>query len=247
MIHVLVIAPHHRKRDTVNLLENFRRQRYPRKTLLVIENGELLDDSVCYPHPGDIDIRTVACGHTHQSTARNVGLRVARQEFPGSYVVNMDSDDFYGPGYLDDHVDHARPGIVRAKRFGWVFTDDLGLVFLRGSQVDSHIESGACGGTIGGFLPDLGEYPIVPASEEYGFLESCRAKGAEVRALSPLHYLYVRSGSKNDHTYRGSTVKLLRASGGFIRVDADPAEAIEGSSPYGPVSRDFYVVGKSSS
>jgi glycosyltransferase involved in cell wall biosynthesis len=237
MLDAVVMCPMHRADDLVRVLDNFSAQSHAQKSLVVVENGDAVGACEVFGENrlrifGDVHV--VHCGHQHQSTARNVGLRYIRQTWgPTVYVANMDSDDLYGADYLAEHVGVAVPGHVNVKQNGWVQFDEA-LVFLGQYWRPWTYNTGSCnGGTIGGFAGELPDYPIVAAAEEHGFLASCRERGLKVINLTAKHYVYNRTGGRETHTWKGRAEKLLRASSGWIWVDSDPLYVVD-SIPAGP-------------
>ena len=206
------------------VLSNFSRQAYPNKRLLIVENGD-----ACHAYSGD-DADCVLVSEAHQSSARNAGIAWLKRNRPDAYWVSMDDDDYYGEGYLSEHVLFAKPGRATGKWFGW-YQFDSGLVYF-GHGVPQY-EPVPCllGATIGSYVADAALFPEVQTGEEGGYC----SKMDEVFALSTQHFCASREGDPNEHTHKASEKKLWRRAGWTgVRVSGTWDQWVGGEPPAGP-------------
>ncbi len=93
---LLVITPVHKLKFLNNAYDNFYRQTYKKKHLLLILNGEL---SNYYPIAKSPSITCVHSESKNIAELRNIGLDFLEKYGYNSYSM-FDSDDYYGPDYL---------------------------------------------------------------------------------------------------------------------------------------------------
>lgn len=222
---IWVVVPFSRPENKTNVLDNFARQSYGDKKLVIAENGggisTFTDDSE-YDH--------ILLSPAHQSHAKNRAIEFLQKEYPDDYWACMDDDDYYGPEYLQEHADKAERGVILGKRNAWVQFDS-GLVYFGGSWKEGDPSDSFVGGTMGSYLSDAQEFPI-RCAEEHGFCEAARNKELTTRLLSPLHFCYNRLGSPSDHAYQASEEKLWRHSGGKgVRVLGSKEDWASGPPP----------------
>lgn len=211
---------------------NFDCQLYGNKRLCIVENGRAIG---AYAASGADKILQ---SDPHQSAAKNTGIASLRKSHPDAYYVAMDDDDYYGPEYLLEHVEHAQRGRVNGKLSAWVKFDD-GLVYFGNNWIPGTEVETLIGATIGCYLSDAQEFPDVPAAEENAFCKRAREAGCEVVTLGPRNFCSSREGGAPSHTWRAEPRNVWRHSGwSGVRVDGDVRKAIAGEPPSGPA--EFY-------
>jgi len=194
-----------------NVLRNFQSQSYENKRLVIVENGDGLG-TFFYD-----EIVHKLNSEAHQSSAKNTAIKYLKEKYPDDYWVCMDDDDYYGTEYLQEHADNAERGVIRGKRTAWVEFDS-GLVWFGDSWKTGDDTESFVGGTMGSYLTDAQEFPLV-CGEEHGFCKAALNKGLACRLLSPLHFCYSRRGEPNEHAYKAREEKFWRHQGGKgIRV-----------------------------
>lgn len=209
---IWVVVPFSRPENKTNVLDNFARQSYENKKLVIVENGagiSTFSDDNEYDH--------ILLSPAHQSHAKNRAIEFLQEEHPDDYWACMDDDDYYGREYLEEHAREAEHGVILGKKNAWIQFDS-GLVYFGNSWNEGEASTSFVGGTMGSYLADAQEFPI-RCAEEHGFCEAARNKGLTTRLLSPFHFCYNRTGSPSNHAYQAREEKVWRHSGGKgIRV-----------------------------
>lgn len=219
---------------TENVLANFVRQEHKNKHLLVVENGAGIGAYDGALMPGDIAIRSDA---KSASGARNAGLDWIRAKHPGAFVVTMDDDDYYGPGYLSEHVAHASHWNVNGKRWGWV-SFDTGVVYFGTGWVPGPARGLLLGGTLGFFeRPELRFDESVTCGEDAVFCKAAAMLGMNTNLLTSGHYCLSREGGPGAHTHKAKDGKIWRYAG-FTGIRVGGGKALcAGPPPNGPTER----------
>lgn len=230
---VWVVVPFSRPEMKHRVLRNFHRQTYKDKRLVIVENGEgvgtFTDDEHLYDH--------ILLSPAHQSHAKNTAIDFLKGKYPDDYWCCMDDDDFYGSEYVTEHATRAKRGRINGKRNAWIQFDS-GLVYF-GHHWEPYTEAKSLvGGTMGSYLADAQDFPVVVAGEEAGFCRAARAAGCEVLTTSPKNFCYNRLGDTKSHTFQAREEKMWRFSGGTgIKVLGSWLHWVIGSPPVGNPSQ----------
>lgn len=227
--NVVVIVPASRPEMRDNVLGNFARQSYPNKRLVVAENGRAVGAYVASD-----SVSVVQC-QPGASVARNAALDWANANVPGAFIVTMDDDDYYGPGYIGEHLEHASPYRVTGKKWGWV-QFDTGLVYFGNGWSPGPARGMLLGGTLGFFeRPDLRFDERIECGEDSHFCRLANGLGLVTELITARHYCLSREGGAEYHTHKAKDLKIWIYAGLCgIRVDGDRT-LCSGLPPHGPV------------
>jgi hypothetical protein len=200
---IWVIVPHSRPEHLKRLHDNFNRQRFPQKKLVVVYNGRALTEfGECAPMQG------WAFSREHPSLAKNAGIDHIKKRGGGFFTV-MDDDDWYGPGYLDELAGYARSYDALGKQRHFISLgegiEDPAPSLLLANRRYADIESttGFTGGTISGWTDTALPFLVIPA-EDIDWCSRMRSLGMRMKGLSIYHYLYRRSYAGAQHTWAQS-------------------------------------------
>lgn len=208
-----VIVPLSRPAMLPNVIENFVRQRYQNKSLVIVQNGPGLGTCQRYGFQPDalIDIST-----THQSHAKNAALEYLLDKGE-SYFATFDDDDYYGEAYLDSIADGLKRGYdVVGKASIFIRFEDNRMVFV--PQEGSCCEVNCINGpTISGVLSKaMPMFKEMIWGEDIDWVGTMIAFGAKVWAADRHSFCWMRRGHAHGHTYKITDVGLentLRALG----------------------------------
>ncbi|UPK46734.1 glycosyltransferase [Paenibacillus pabuli] len=211
---VSIIVCTNRARFFDNILQNYDRQRYKVKELIIILNHDSMNlqsyrnrvrnhaDVTVYQVPESI------------SLGQSLNAGITRARFP--LIAKFDDDDYYSPYYLKEQVN----GLKRTK------SDIVGkhscLVYLGASKMllvrspkekNKHVEF-IQGGTLLFKREVLKKVRFTDRSigEDVTFLRQCRKKGFKTYATSPYNYVYHRRSNKQTHTWQADDQFYLEGS-----------------------------------
>lgn len=204
---------------------------------MVVENGEARGAYNQKHHPVDLIVQSP----DGAGSARDCALNALLWGGPNCYVVHMDDDDTYSPGYIQHHLDHAEKGVVNGSTSCFTEFDDDLLYCDSGIPCGQELQRSVMGATMGYWLWDVGDRRTVRfgqsvCGEERNFVREARKSGLKVKNLSGHHVCVSRKGLASEHTWQASREKYLRLFGGkTVRVAGSPLEVL-GSIPYGPLA-----------
>lgn len=209
---IWVMVPFSRPEHLARVRQNFERQAFPGKRLLLAVNGPALAAL-----PGLLNVPSYATtieSRDHQSHAKNTALAFIRKQ-GGGFFTTMDDDDWYGPHYLDELAGYAKSFDVVGKQWHFVslgedISDPPPQLLLCGRRYANKESSWLTGGTISGWAEDAALFPMLSSGEDVYWCDRMRQKGARIRALSIYHYLYRRSYAGARHTWKDSRETFLK-------------------------------------
>lgn len=173
--------------------KNYLSQEHEDKRLCVIETGSGVGEMERVGLHPDLLLRAEG----GPGAVRNVALQALRGE-AADYVVCMDDDDVYLPGYLSEHSRHAQPGRIVGKLPHWVdFGDGKARLFER--ENSERRGFWGRGGTLGFHLSEVGDFPDLSVGEDVEFCRDFLAAGGEIYNSSVAHVIYNRH--PNPHAY----------------------------------------------
>lgn len=220
---IWVIVPFSRPENLPRILQNFSRQHFQGKKLILIGNGRAAHQTLQVLQASAearLNLDSVVWGRSseHQSHAKNEALAFIKRH-GGGFFTTMDDDDWYGPGYLDELAGYAKTYDALGKQWHFV---SLGeglsdptpqLLFCNRLHVDQD-NAWLTGGTISGWAETALPFPVTPG-EDLGWCEKMKAQGAKIRGLSAYHYLYRRSYAGAAHTWSATRKAFVKSIQGY--------------------------------
>lgn len=210
-MRVWVVVPFSRAPNQGKVWCNFDRQEHQDKKLVVVKNGSAVDH---WYQPDDFSggAELILESEAHQSAARNTALDALREREDDPYVVFMDDDDYYGPGYLSEHVKLAKKGRIVGKYAHWVHFECKCFALFRPEMANKNLPW-VKAGTIGGFAKEMPNFPIQSVGEEQAMCEIFRKQGGEVLSSSIYHHLYFRSRDPLKHAFQATDAAFVKIHG----------------------------------
>lgn len=202
---IYCVCPFSRPNNLKNVLDNFSRQKYADKKLIVVKNGDAISSNI--PVHDDI---IVLSSEAHQSHAKNIGLQYLK-DIDGEYFSTLDDDDYYGPNYLSELSVAFKAGhniVGKSEAFLKLTTDDLFLI-NSGQSFKSFNE--IHGPTISfKVFPDTHEFPIVPFAEDNQWVQAAisDSRYGAPYCTSRYNFCYNRVGGQK-HTFPPTDSQLI--------------------------------------
>jgi glycosyltransferase involved in cell wall biosynthesis len=185
-----IMPTHERRAFASQAIRYFLRQDYPRKELIVVDDGEDAIDDVI---PRDARVHYVRVPRrTSLGAKRNIAVRESR----GSIIAHWDDDDWYHPAYLAS----AAAPLVRAADPSAISGDGTYFVWIAGEAVVRLCRSSGIAGATFVYFKRLWEqhpYRDVDRAEDFFLLQDARP--AVIRRDQPGRFVVIRHGS---HTWR---------------------------------------------
>lgn len=216
---VTVMVATHRPEHMNNLLNNYLRQKYPIKELIVILNNNEFDlEGWQHKIRGLKDIKVFYLqDHVTLGNCYNFAAGQAQYE----YVAKFDDDDYYGPLYLQTSMElfQCTNADIVGKLCRFIFFAGLSVLaeYCPGPEYD--FVSYVVGATmiIRKEVLHRAPFPELTCGEDSEFQKTCVDKGFNIFAGNRHHYVTIRSADPTKHTFRIDDDVYL----GFCRIIAE--------------------------
>lgn len=194
-----------------NIFENYSRQSYKTKELILVLNNTSLDLSEWQQYSNrfenirlyalPVDITVGAC--------MNYAVSQARYD----YIANFDHDDYYGAQYLNDFMKvapHIKAGLFGKKTHYVYFDEDYTLALMHPGYENRFVD----------YVDGPTMFMKKSIFDKVGFIDNdisdcqlsweCREKGIGIYSVNRLHFAYVRKKDTDQHTWKISNEELLK-------------------------------------
>jgi glycosyltransferase involved in cell wall biosynthesis len=203
---VWVIVPFSRPQYLKNVLDNFTRQDFQNKKLVIVENGDAI--GTCIKHGVEPDI--LLSSLPHQAEAKNEALAAIRRRGYGFWAT-FDDDDYYGPGYLSEMVGYSDRAEVVGKGDFFVRLAGGDLLLFEGIgslQYTNFVH----GPTICSWAELCMDFPNTGRiGEDCALVKDMLVGGASVWAASKHNFIFKRYPGEDHHTWKMSDEKLIHS------------------------------------
>lgn len=207
-----------------NIINNFSRQTYGNKELIVVFNTAELD----FSRTAEYIKERVPCAVVYQiSSEKNIGfcLNYAVSHSSGSYWAKMDDDDRYGSNYIYDYIKCLKCGDLDliGKKMGFTYFEALDAIYYRDFK-KQNAEDLVCtsenfvhmsGATFFGKKELVSFVPFsesVRSAVDSSFFLSALERKLNVVVADDFNLTVYRAASKDHHTWKSSDESLMSNS-----------------------------------
>ncbi|MFB8374085.1 glycosyltransferase [Paenibacillus taichungensis] len=197
-----------------NILQNYNRQRYKGKELIIILNHDSMNLQLYQNR-----VRKHANVSVYQvpesiSLGQSLNAGITRAQFP--LIAKFDDDDYYSPFYLKEQVNGLRrtKSDIVGKHSCLVYLGASKTLLVRSPKEKNKYVEFIQGGTLLFKREILKKVRFTDRSvgEDVTFLRQCRKRGFRTYATSPYNYVYHRRQNKKSHTWRADDSFYLEGS-----------------------------------
>ena len=208
---VSVLMPTMRPQNVRHCLDNFKKQAYENKELILILNNAEFDlEAVQREVAGIPNVQVIHVeGRTTLGDCLNRGVEVAS----GDHVAKMDDDDLYGEHYISDSVLAASfsGAEVVGKGMHFVHFEATDITALRENTPDhTFTSSTVAGGTL--FIQsDVAReisFNSLSLSEDTNFQRAAIAAGCRTYAADRFNYVRMRMDESSNHSWQISDAEF---------------------------------------
>ena len=209
---VSVLMPTMRPQNVLRCLDNFQKQDYPERELILILNnaefdlGEIRREAERIPNVQVLHVE----GRTSLGDCLNRGVEAAS----GEYVAKMDDDDIYGERYLSDSVLAATfsGAEVVGKGMHFVFLEALDSTALLEKWPEHTFTAFVRGATLfikNDVVKDI-LFDSISIREDTNFQISASQAGCKIYSADRFNFVQVRTGQVSDHTTQTPDNEVLK-------------------------------------
>lgn len=213
---ITVVLTTDRPERLTHALENYRRQRYDNKQLILALNSD--DFSADQVRAAIANIRDVRVFQIPETKTLAACLNHVLHHADGEFWAKFDDDDIYGAEYLSDSIlpfQYTEAAIVgKATFFAQLEGDDaLYLRHLRRGNEHSYVRM-VCGGTLvvrRGVMEKLQFDESIPRGADTDFLKRAQKVSVKIYSADPYNFIQVRRADPTTHTWRIARETYLRS------------------------------------
>ncbi|WP_372009081.1 glycosyltransferase [Paenibacillus chitinolyticus] len=220
--HAVSVITCTKRRDCMeNLFQNYSRQNFRHKELIVILNHDNLNVSEyikaakaykqvrIYSRPGLVSL----------GNCLNFGVRLSKY----NRIAKFDDDDYYAPDYLTDSMrTMAKTGAdIVGKRAHYMYLNGTKTLLLRYPARENQYVSLVQGATllVKRHVFDKVDFPDRNRGECVKFCSDSAAKGLKIYSGSRYNFLAIRRKNSKDHTWIVSDRQLLERNAKLVKAD----------------------------
>lgn len=201
---VTVMVATHRPEQMNHLLDNYLRQQYPFKELIVILNNNEFDlERWRHKIRGSRDIKVF---YLRDQVTLGYCYNFAAGQAQYEYVAKFDDDDYYSPLYLKTSMElfHYTNADIVGKSCRFIFFTGLSTLAECTPGPEYDFVSYVVGATmiIRKEVLQKAPFPELTCGEDSEFQKTCLEKGFNIFAGNRYHYVTIRSADPTKHTFR---------------------------------------------
>lgn len=200
-----------------NIFDNYSRQTYPVKELIIILNSSRLNIADWYEKAYAYDHVKIFQRPESDSVGTCLNFAVKQTGYP--YISNFDHDDYYGSKYLDDYMAIApvNDAEVFGKKTHYVyFEDQKNLALIHPGRENSYVDY-IINCTLFVKKEVFKKVQFIDdnvVDEQFG--EDCINQGIKLYAINKYNFAYIRHDDLRLHTYKLDNRQLLQQYCQFV-------------------------------
>lgn len=206
------VVPFSRPEFLQNVIDNFKRQSYQKKKLLIVENGNGIN---CCKN-NDFSPDVLLSSDAHQAYAKSTALEWLKNHGK-DFWTTWDDDDYYSSDYLSELYLAANKATVIGKS-SIFFKSKEDKIYLLGSAFENSNTEFLHGPTISAWVSESVYFQNVGvAAEDTVFIMEMMNKGCKFYSTSKNYFLYKRHNRVN-HTWPVSDYQIIQ---GWLNTKKD--------------------------
>ena len=196
-----------------HVLENYNRQNYPSKELIVILNNNKI--SIEEWLSASKEYYNIKIYQLDEEKTLGECLNYGIKQSSGSIIAKIDDDDYYGEHYTIDAINafkYTQASVVGKARFYTYFTKRKQLVITHNNNYENSYSNYLSGSTLVVKRTVFNKIPFVSIKTngtDTHFLYSCKANNLYMYSINTYNYICYRN-SLQQHTWKIEDRELLR-------------------------------------
>lgn len=210
---ITVITATNRPHFRSNILDNFRRQSWPKKELIVVLNHDACDPDTFFAK--DKQSENISVYRLPASKSLGACLNFAAAKAKYGFIAKFDDDDYYAPKYLSEGMRTLvrKKGDVTGKHAFYMYLEENNGLYLARLPHRKRV----AGATLlfRKKVWNRVKFANLPAGTDMRFLRHCQNKRFVLVSSSPRNFAAIRRKDQSTHTWKWKTnsrkIRLLRA------------------------------------
>ncbi|MBS4176688.1 glycosyltransferase [Lederbergia citrea] len=199
-----------------NIFENFERQEWGKKELIIILNKDDMEIEMWKERSKDKDNVSIYQLPEEKSLGEclNFGIEISQYNI----VAKLDDDDYYSPYYLTEAMEvfTTTDAQLVGKGKSFMYFEKEQLLTIRNIGSENLAGSSSLKGGTLIFKKEIypnNKFPsIVGNGTDSKFVRACKRSKIKIHTTSRYNYVYIRRANNNSHTYKRSNKTLKQKS-----------------------------------
>lgn len=211
-LSVSIIASTNKPKYIDNLFDNYNRQNYKNKELIIILNNNKIDIEACSKEAEKYkDVRVFQIDEKKDlSDCINFGVTQSSSDL----IAKFDDDDYYGPNYLNEAVEaivKSKAGVVGKAKY-YAYFENIERLGLRNGGPENSFTNYIHGPTLLMRREIISKYKFknMGHGADQVFLKDCIKDGIKIYCTSKKNFIYIRHTSLKDHTWKIKNQEFMR-------------------------------------
>jgi Glycosyltransferases, probably involved in cell wall biogenesis len=211
---VSIIVCTNRPNSINNIFDNYERQRYIDKELIVVLNNNSMslknykEKSLTYPN--------IKIYQLDESCALGKCLNFGIQKAKYEYIAKMDDDDYYAPKYLIDSINKFQytDADIVGKLSYFVYIEKNGILAVFSPNNENKYTDFVAGATLvvkRKVFNKVKFEEIIDAGEDTEFLIKCKEENYKIYSGDKYNYVYKKHEDINNHTWKITAKDYLQS------------------------------------
>ena len=192
-----------------NIINNYKRQSYKNKELIVIINSDSIHSNNTIKSIREANITKYKVVKVSEKKGLGHCLNIAIARSSGVYWTKMDDDDFYDVEYLKEAIQclvQNKDVSVVGKRKIKIYVPEHDKLYIRNTEfIENNISSAIAGATITvrrSIFRTIRFNGSLRTSEDTRFLKICKQKKYKIYATSSDNFIVIRHIDPDNHTWK---------------------------------------------
>lgn len=200
---VSIITCSNRPSQVHNVFENYARQDFEPKELIVILNNNSMDLNEWQAAAADYPDAVVYRCDEKCSLGSCLNLAVHKSKY--SYIARFDDDDYYAPNFLKDPVAALNEGRcdIAGKTCRYIYFQDRSVLALMQAGKEYSYTNYVVGATmvIKREVFKRVRFPDITLGDDSDFQQACRRRKLRIYAVDKYNYVTIRHSATLSHTF----------------------------------------------
>ncbi|MBU5675083.1 glycosyltransferase family 2 protein [Alkaliphilus sp. MSJ-5] len=215
MSGITVITSTIRPQFMDSIFENYNRQTYKKKELIIILNKNSMDINLWKEKAKQY--ANISVFQIDEEVPLGECYNFCVEKSTYDYIAPFDDDDYYAPNYLQDIVEAFKisNADVVGKRARYVYFENSGILAISGSRYENSYVNYIDGPTLSfnKKIFDRVQFSNIPCGIDVQFCKDCTANGIKIYSTNRFNHVYIRHSSSHDHTWKINDNMLLMYGG----------------------------------
>lgn len=199
-----------RKDSLENVFENFDRQLYENKEMIIVLNNNKM--SIQQWEKKAKSYENISIFQLDENITLGSCLNFAVSKTKYDILAKFDDDDYYGPKYLSDSIKFLKNADIIGKAASFVYFKKSKTLAIRSPLKENKYVKHMDGPTliIKKHVFDKILFSDIPRGVDTQFSKDAISIGFKIYSTNRFHHVYIRSESSENHTWKISNNDLSR-------------------------------------